>query len=570
MTPIRTWSKSNTSNAIHSSNSADTMQFLSDPSFDRRISFRDLLIASFPGCLIVVICLSFFLSKAFTIDDTIFLRTAEQATETPSHPFAFDMCWEADGQVRRFSQFVANAPLMGYVLIPAVLSKRPEVTGHLLQLLLLTSAILATASLALRFGLSRRDASFAATLTATCPVVIAMAATVMPDILAMTLAVIAVERFVAWRQNPGWLSAIAACAALAIAPLSRAHLILLFPACLLLGVSYVSLDRLRKDWRQLMPVVALVAASVVVYYSIVLYTRDPAAHAVVFRKGLIGFSPLVLLTHSLSLGCYFSMTTPFIAGLVILLVRYPAWRVAAIVCALPFCMLVISRRSGWYVLGSSSLAYLALAWTFLQLLKLRTGPAYALALWMVLPFPVIAYIQMAAKYIVPAVPAYSLVLVLLAGSLGVRRNWIWQVLPAAGLIVAVLIVSADNRAANMARFAVEKWANPAELNGRRLLFLGQWGFQWYAELHQAACFDSQSSTSARPGDRVMVDQIGGRPFPKNLYPNSHIIDVVGDTAPGGVLLDREKNVGFYSDLFGRLPWSWAPAGTLRFELWEIH
>jgi hypothetical protein len=318
-----------------------------------------------------------------------------------------------------------------------------------------------------------------------------------------------------------------------------------------------------------LPVMALVAASAVVYYSIVLYTRDPAAHAVVFRQGLIGFSPRELITHSLSLGCYFAMTTPFIAGLLILLVRHPAWRVAAIVCALPLCMLVISRRSGWYVLGSSSLAYLALVWAFLQLLKLRTGPAYALALWMVLPFPVITYLQMAAKYLIPAVPAYSLVLVLLAANLSVRRDWIWHILTAAGVILGVLIVSADTRAANVARFAVEKWANPAELNGRRLLFLGQWGFQWYAELHQAACFDRRSATSARPGDRVIVDVIGSAPFQKNLYPNSHLIDVVWDTTPGGVLLDRERNVGFYSDGFGRLPWFWAPAGTLRFELWEI-
>jgi hypothetical protein len=546
------------------------MQLISDPFFKTKISFRDVLIAGLPGCLVVVIYLSFFLPKAFTIDDPIFLRAAKQAAQTPLHPFAYDMCWE-NGKMHHFSRFVANAPLMGYLLMPAVFSKSPEIVSHFLQILLLTIAILTTASLALRFGLSRREATLVAALTATCPAVMGMAVTVMPDILAMVLAVITIERFVAWWQDRGrWGNAIIAGAALALAPLSRPQLLLLFPTCVLLGIPYASLDWLGKEWRRLIPAFAVVGVSAAAYYSIVIITRDPAARAIVFRPGLIEFSPHALIHHALSLGCYLALTTPFVLGVLVLLLRKPAWRISAIACLLPLVPLLIMGQSLWSVYSVSAVACLALGWSLLQLLKLRTGTAFALALWMVFPFSVIVYLHMAAKYLVPSAPAYSLVLVLLFSSTEIPRNWILRTLSAAGLILGSLIVSAENREANMARFAVEKWTASVERGAGRILFLGQWGFQWYAELHQAACFNPQSADSAQPGDHVIVDLVSGVPFPKALYPNSRLVDVIAGSTPGGVLGYREKNVGFYSDTVGRWPWYWAPGDAVRFELWEIH
>jgi hypothetical protein len=43
--------------------------------------------------LVVVLALAPFLGKAFTIDDTLFLRVAEHALEQPLSPMAFTYTW---------------------------------------------------------------------------------------------------------------------------------------------------------------------------------------------------------------------------------------------------------------------------------------------------------------------------------------------------------------------------------------------------------------------------------------------------------------------------------------------
>jgi hypothetical protein len=536
-----------------------------------KIKFRDILLAALPGCIIVAICLSFFLNDAFTIDDTIFLRTAEQATRTPAHPFAFDMCWDSDGKVKRFSQFVANAPLMGYVLVPVVHSSSPEVNGHILQILILCAGILATASLALRLGLSRGWATLVATLTATCPAVLGMASTVMPDILAMTLGAIAVDRFIAWRQEHRWWDAALAVTALALAPLARPHLALMLPVCALLCVPSLSRVELRKEWRSMLPGFLLVGLATTLMLGIAFYTRDPAAGGVMIHSGLVRTAAITIGRHALSLGTYLALTSPFIAGLMIFAVRQQAWRIAAIaLLGIPLAIGFGRHDARWSMLGCSLVAYVALAWLLPRLWNLHTGVGLAFLLWVLFPFAMVVYLHMVAKYLVPSVPAYALLLAFMARNAGRVSRWTLAALPIPALIFGMMIVSADRNAADLARLAVNQWVPALESRGHRVLFFGQWGFQWYAELQGAACFDPGSANSARPGDYVIVDAIGAMaPFPQSLYPNGHLVSVISNTRPSGIVLDNKRKVGFYSDAFGRLPWWWVPPGTLRFELWQI-
>lgn len=545
-----------------------------EPRFSGPPTLRDVLRAGLLPFLLVAVCLTFQLPKAFTIDDTIFLRTAQQALKTPLRPFAFDMCWEADGDVRRFSQFVAQAPLMGYVLIPAVMSPSPEVTGHLIQVLLLGLGTLATASLALRWGLSVQGAGFAALLTTCSPAVIGMTATVMPDILAMTLSVIAVERFLAWRQGGGRWCALTAGAAMALAPLARPQVAIILPVCALLCLSEVSPGQLRARWRRTLAGLTPIVAAAAVYEAILLLTRDPQSGGRVLREGLINFSPHVLFHHGMSLGDYMCLTTPMVAGVLILLLRRRYWLMAAMACvAVPLLRELangseVTNVDHWYLYAAAGLAYLALALVLAELLKGRTGPTLALALWIVTPLAVIPYLHMAAKYAIPSAPAWGLILAICAGGFG-RVRWYRGALPAVGLAMGMLIVNGDARAANMGRFAIEKWMPSIGTRGGKVFFDGQWGFQWYAEMRGAACFDPKTGSSARPGDFVAVDVLGGKPFPLSLYPGSRLVDVVSSGSAGGLVLSEPLNTGFFSDSSGRLPWVWAPAGMLRYELWEI-
>ena len=48
-----------------------------------------------PGILLVLICLTPFLNKAYTIDDPCFLLEARQILRDPLQPMSFPICWSA-------------------------------------------------------------------------------------------------------------------------------------------------------------------------------------------------------------------------------------------------------------------------------------------------------------------------------------------------------------------------------------------------------------------------------------------------------------------------------------------
>ena len=88
---------------------------------------------------------------------------------------------------------------MGYVLVPTVLTGGHEWTAHLTQLVLVWIAIVAMASLVLRFGWDRRHAIVGALLLVAIPPFLPMASTAMPDLLAAAVGFVAIERLAAWK-----------------------------------------------------------------------------------------------------------------------------------------------------------------------------------------------------------------------------------------------------------------------------------------------------------------------------------------------------------------------------------
>ena len=114
---------------------------------------------------LAVIVLLPFLQKAYTIDDPVFLREAQNALINPLHPSAFEMVWASERHLRA-SEFLPGGPLAAYVLVPLALVDWQEWAGHLLMLAYLCIAILATTALARRFGLSPSGQQAAALLTA--------------------------------------------------------------------------------------------------------------------------------------------------------------------------------------------------------------------------------------------------------------------------------------------------------------------------------------------------------------------------------------------------------------------
>jgi len=163
-------------------------------------SWSSVLRYAAPGILLATILLVPFFGKAYTIDDPFFLREAEHAWHDPLHPTAFEIVWNQEVP-QRASTLLPGGPLVPFLLLPVVLGGGAEWIGHLIQQLLFWVGICATVALALRCGLSKREAMLAALLVVATPAVLGMAGTVMPDIPAMTFSTLAVERLIAWKQQ---------------------------------------------------------------------------------------------------------------------------------------------------------------------------------------------------------------------------------------------------------------------------------------------------------------------------------------------------------------------------------
>jgi hypothetical protein len=448
-----------------------------------------------------------FLTKAYTIDDPIFLRQAQALLTDPLHPSAFRMVWSSERPLR-LSEFLPGGAAAGYLLLPLALAGWQEWAGHLLMLVYFGIAIAATAALARRFGLSPWAQQAAALLTASSPVALGMAGTVMPDIPAMMFTALGMERLVAWIQTHRRGAGVLAAVFLALAVLTRINLLVLLAIA-----GYYAVRRswvLRRDWSNVVPVVLAGALAL----SGFMLTRDPDAGggttvAAIGHQLGFDFSG----RHAVALLIAYLTTTPLLAALA-------------------------TRR--------------------------RLEPSALLWAWLLLPVPVIAYVQIAPKYLLPALPAAAILAAHGLDRLASRRA-VLALLTAAGVTLGLLILTADARMAGSARDAAARLIRPRVQAGERVWFAGHWGFHWYAEAAGAAPLSVDPPFPSR-GD-IVVHSTVDRPVGLLPILSRSLIETWGDVEPAGQVMSR--HAGFYSDLWGLLPWWWERPEGSGFHVWRV-
>jgi hypothetical protein len=358
-----------------------------------------------------------FLDKAYTIDDPVFLLESEHVLTDPLHPSAVEIVWSTDRRALA-SPFLPDARTAAYLLLPLAPFRWHEWAGHLLMMFYFGATIVGTTALARELGLSVWGQHAAALLTASAPVMLGMAGTVMPDIPAAMFTVWAMERLLVWTRTRNWHTGIAAALFLALATLSRIHL------CVLLCVAFVW--TLRRSWRIALPVALAFALA----FAGFLVTRDPpgtigATQAATQWHFQIGRS----VRHVAAFYIEYLATTPLLVGLA-------------------------TRR--------------------------RWEPSSLLWLWLLVPLPIVAYVHFAAKYVAPAVPAAAILAAY--GLQRCRsRNLALGSLVGAGVTLGTLILIADSQMSGSMRSAAADLIRPRVAAGERVWFAGHWGFHRYAE-----------------------------------------------------------------------------------------
>jgi 4-amino-4-deoxy-L-arabinose transferase-like glycosyltransferase len=522
-----------------------------------------------PALLLATVVLVPFLDKAFTIDDTMFLRQAEQLLNDPVHPTAFEMVWSESTEPRRMSAIMPSGPGMAYLLVPSVASGGHEWIAHLEQLLLLALAIAATAALALRLGGSPDAARAAALLLAATPAALAMAGTAMPDIPAMAFGALGLERVLAWRDDQHGHQCLVATAALALAALARPHLLLL------LAIAALALPRdflARASWRKtrlmaFLPI-ALAPAAVV---GLTLLTRDPEGAPSAWLGAAQTFSSLKNLASNVAaFGVHWTLVLPFSLPWAALrwraLVRQPLLCVAALGLALV--LFPASDGRFLWLVPVIALTASALWDVFADGFRRRDAVQLVLGLWLLLPLAVTPYPHMPSKYLLASAPAAA---ILIGRSVALRSRAFSRVLVgatvAAGVALGVAILHADASFAELGRRAAAEWITPHVAAGRRVWFAGHWGFQWYAERAGARPLTSTPPYPER-GD-LAVSSLRSLGAGIGRFPQRRLLARIEDARPGGRIMSFALGAGFYSNYWGLLPWAWGDEVLERLELWEL-
>ena len=528
---------------------------------------RDAMACAWPAMVLAALLLFPFLNTPFTIDDPIYLREAQHILADPLHPQAFNMVWSTDLNLR-VSQILPGGIAAPYLLIPTALAGCAEWVGHLTQLVLLLTALFATALAALRLGLDRRQTLLTALLTAACPAVLGMAGTVMPDIPAMLFVVLGMERIAAWRDHRKWHQALLATVWLALAALTRTHTILvLAPACVLL-LDGIAAEEIRASFRSFRARFLPILLTPVVYLIVSAVTADPDS------QGENVLTSMLRLPGGLHLfaqnGCAFlthwllviPLTIPWIA------LRYRRLSLSILMIAI-LAASVLSIRLGWVAFAAGATC-VVLADILRDAIQRRDRVQLALWLWLFLAAPVVIYVHLPSKYLLPSVPAAAMLVVRLLPE--ARRETVRWIIPAtviAGAVLGLLILLGVRDLAEIQRRAVAELVQPHMRRGERVWFNGHWGFHWYAELAGASPATELPPMPQR-GDILVVSKIDFSIFSQRWIAPRKVLRHLSYPSGGlGRIMDFQARAGFFSSPYGYLPWIPGSGDASLFEVWEV-
>lgn len=530
---------------------------------------RSVLVCSLPALILSAACLLPYLNKAFTIDDPIFLILAQQIRKAPLQPTAVSICWTYDATCPRAAHAMF---LMGYVLAPVVNSHAAEILAHLIQIFLLWCGIVATVSLAFRFGLGTFGACASGLLVAAAPPVLAASSTAMPDTLAMSLGVIGIERLMAWKSDGRFIHGLASALALGLAPLARVHLVGLW----LIGALLLRDDGRIFDVRSWFALpkrrwLPLLAAGLVMY-GVLALTRDRSS-GISEMNGMSGFSAFIIPDHALSnfrsYLLYWIIALPLgLPWLILRNRRLKLWillPIAPVGFLLPV-MWAVGGAPAHEVWGTMCAGLGAFVIIDVLLSSYQKGDIWrtACALWLLIPLVALPYIHLPVKYLVMCAPAAAL---LVADELS-AFHWRGAALcgiVTAGAIFGSLVLSADARFADMGRQAATRLVAPHVVAGQRVWLSSQWGFYWYAVKAGAQALRADDVPSR--GDYLVRGGMEG--YPQTLYrlPPAALVDAMVFGGPCGRTMSPKDGAGLYDNPAGDLMWAWGEGEWNHYELW---
>jgi hypothetical protein len=216
-----------------------------------------------------------------------------------------------------------------------------------------------------------------------------------------------------------------------------------------------------------------------------------------------------------------------------------------------------------------ALAFVALADVLRDAWRRRDREQLLLGAWLLPALAALPYVHLPCKFVLVSVPAAAL---LIAGLLE-RRDArlpaaVVGVVVAASAVLGVLIVLADSEFADAGRRAAALDIAPHVRAGEHVRFYGAWGAQWYA-MQAGADVVAQGDPPPKPGD-VLVLSAGTPGATPSDQPGLEQLTELDVTSHFGQVMSMAERVGFYSNWYGYLPWTWRNGLIERVVVWRVH
>lgn len=521
-----------------------------------------VLRCALPALLLSAACLLPYLNKAFTIDDPWFLLQAQQIRKAPLDPTAMEICWLLDNKCGPVAKIAPSNLLMSYYLVPALVLGGEEWLVHFIQLATLWLGIVATVSLALRFGAGTFGACAAGLIVAGTPPVLALASTAMPDILAMSLGVIGIERLWAWKQEGKLMQGILAALALGLAPFTRMHLALLWPIALLLLREDARISDVRGWWaikRRCWPVAGAMAVWVVAL-------MVTAGHRSTAGLGFLWFLRQHVRHNFRSYCIDWIGAMPLGAAWLVLRNRRINKLLSLAVGALAIFIIWSRPGAGLWIPLCALLGIFVLADIFIWSFQSHDLRRIALALWLLIPLPAVPYLHLPVRYLTACAPAAALLIVDVLQAFRWRTTALGGIV-AAGVVWGSIVLHTDAKLADMGREAAVRLIAPHVAAGQRVWFASQWGFYWYAL--KAGAKPLWTDQIPAPGDYLARGELEGYPSTLKRLPLAVLVETYTIAGPGGRTMGGKARAGLYSNWFGDLMWVWDTGEWNHYELWRF-
>lgn len=530
--------------------------------------------------LLTLVCLVPFLNKAFFIDDTLFLRAAEQIQKHPLDFYGFKINWF--GYTTPMTVAFENPPLTSYY-IAAVASVIgwSEPALHLAFLLPALAAIWGTFRLASHYCAQPWLAAAIALLT---PAFLVSATTVMCDAMLLAFWVWSLVCFEEALQKNSVVGFITSGCLAGLAIWTKFPGLSLVPLVTAYGICKTR----RAGWWLAAPMLPLAFAAAYEGLTALLYGHGLLFHAAKYASKFRADgheSPWEKMVIGLAFagGCF--LPAVFYAPL-----TWSRRAVLAGVCALVACLLFLPGMPAflkwiWVPNGGlnwGSFCYIGclvvagasvLVLPIFEFSHRRDPVSFLLILWIsgIFVFTFAVNWTINARSLLPAVPALGILLARRLESVsrepGISKNG-WPKFVALFFTGAasLLIAKSDFNVANAHRTAATELFTKYKRAGRTVWFEGHWGLQYYLEELGAKALETRAPR-ANNGDILISPEAFGN---TGLADDARLIEEKGYDANWlCTTMNNANGAGFYAASIGPLPFSFGRSRPEYFNTYEI-